>query len=404
MDSAASDMRSGSRDGSWAESAGRLASIDMLRGLVIMLMALDHVRDFFHADAFVFDPLDLGKTSVALYFTRWITHFCAPTFIFLAGASAWLYGARAGSRAALSRFLLTRGLWLVALECSVVSFAWEFSLDHIRLQVIWAIGVSMVALSALVWLPRPAILAVAMLLMAGHNLSDAVTPERAGKLGTLWIFLHAGGDIPLNGGIELRVIYPLLPWIGVMAFGYVLGAVFRFNAARRARFLVPLGTTMICGFLLLRTVHGYGDPRDWYFHESAWATLGDFLDTRKYPPSLLYLLMTLGPAFALLPPLERLKGAAARVLLCYGRVPLFFYAAHLYLAHGAMLLAGVAGGYPAGMFVGPTSDRAIAASGWGLSLAGVYLVWAAVLAALYPICRWFGEIKRRRRDWWLSYL
>lgn len=404
MGDVALGRRSGARDGAQAESAGRLASIDMLRGLVIMLMALDHVRDFFHADAFIFDPLDLDKTSVALYFTRWITHFCAPTFVFLAGASAWLYGARAGSRAALSRFLLTRGLWLIALESSVVAFAWEFSLDHIRLQVIWAIGASMVALSALVWLPRPAILAVAALLMAGHNLFDALTPERTGRFGTLWILLHAGGDIPLDGGSEIRVIYPLLPWIGVMAFGYVLGAVFRLDAAYRARLLVPLGATMFCGFLLLRAVHGYGDPRDWLLHENAWKTLGDFLDTRKYPPSLLYLLMTLGPVLALLPALERLKGAAARVLLRYGRVPLFFYAAHLYLAHGAMLLAGVAGGYPAGMFIGATSDRTIAASGWGLPLAGVYLVWAAVLAALYPACRWFGEIKRRRHDWWLSYL
>lgn len=384
-------------------SQERLASIDMLRGLVIMLMVLDHVRDFFHVDAFVFDPLDLDKTTAALYITRWVTHFCAPSFVFLAGTSAWLYGTRSGT-AALSRFLLTRGIWLVLLECTVVAFAWEFSLDSIGLQVIWAIGASMVVLSALVWLPRPVVLAIAILLLAGHNLLDAITPEQAGSLAMAWRLLHAGGGIELPGGVHAWVIYPLLPWIGVMALGYVFGVVFQWDAAPRAKFFITLGMAMVCAFFLLRLMHGYGDPRDWHMHGNTWMTLGDFFDVRKYPPSLLYILATLGPVFILLPLLERLRGRVASVLLCYGRVPLFFYVAHLYLAHGAMMVAGVAAGYPASLFIGAMSnEKAVADAGWGLPLAGVYLVWIAVLAALYPACRWFGGIKRRRRDWWLSY-
>ncbi|HYD79422.1 MAG TPA: heparan-alpha-glucosaminide N-acetyltransferase domain-containing protein [Paucimonas sp.] len=382
----------------------RLEAIDLLRGIVIALMVLDHVRDFFHESAFLFNPLDVEKTSAALYLTRWITHFCAPVFVFLAGVSAFLHGARLDSRAALSRFLLTRGLWLVLLEVTVVGFAWDFALRGALLQVIWVIGAAMVALAALVWLPQRAILAVGVSIIAGHNILDGIEPAQFGELSWVWRLLHDGGRVR-SGGFGLYVVYPLLPWIGVMAAGYGLGFVFRQDAGARRRTLTILGLAMITGFLLLRGFHLYGDPRDWMPRAGLLATAGDFLDVRKYPPSLMYVLATLGPAFLLLPRLEQWRGRLAEVLLAFGRVPLFCYLLHLYLAHGLMLIAGVAAGYPASMFIGIVSDpRMLIMNGWGVSLAATYGLWLFVLALLYPACRWFGEIKRRRRDWWLSYL
>ena len=383
----------------------RLQSIDILRGIVIILMALDHVRDFFNASAFLFDPLDLQKTSPALYLTRWITHFCAPTFVFLAGTSAFLHGRKIGSRAALSRFLLTRGLWLILLEFTVVAYAWNFTLNSIALQVIWALGVSMMVLAALVWLPLPAIIGFGLVLIAGHNAFDRVTPASMGAFGPLWTLLHDEGSIQLWNGFGVWVLYPLVPWIGVMALGYGLGFVFLQDAALRLKTLTVLGLSMIAGFLLLRAGGFYGDPRAWTMHADLWTTAGDFLDTRKYPPSLLYLLMTLGPVLVLLPWLERAKGFGAELFASFGRVPLFFYVLHLYLAHALMLAIGMAMGYPAGIFVGVMADpKAMIGIGWGFSLPLTYCVWLLILAILYPACRWFGALKRRRHDWWLGYL
>ncbi len=383
----------------------RLQSIDILRGIVIVLMALDHVRDYFNASAFLFDPLDLQKTSLALYLTRWITHFCAPTFMFLAGASAFLHGRKIGSRAALSRFLLTRGLWLIFLEFTVVAYAWNFSLYSVALLVIWALGVSMMALAALVWLPLPAIIGFGVLLIVGHNAFDHVTPASMGQFGPLWALLHNEGSIRLWKGFDVWVLYPLVPWIGVMALGYGLGFVFLQDAARRFKTLTVLGLSMIAGFLLLRAGGLYGDPRAWTMHADPWATVGDFLNVRKYPPSLLYLLVTLGPVLMLLPWLERVKGFGTELLASFGRVPLFFYVLHLYLAHALMLAIGMAMGYPAGIFVGVMAEpKTMIEIGWGFSLPVTYCVWLLILAILYPACRWFGELKRRRHDWWLGYL
>lgn len=386
-------------------SRARLQSIDLLRGIVIVLMALDHVRDFFHASAFLFDPLDLQMTTPVLYLTRWITHFCAPTFVFLAGASAFLHARKIGSRAAMSRFLLTRGLWLILLEFTLVAYAWNFTLNSIALQVIWAIGVSMVVLSALVWLPLPAIMAFGVLIVAGHNTLDSVTPAALGKLGPLWTLLHEEGPITLWNGFGVWVLYPLIPWIGVMALGYGLGFVFLQHAAIRFKTLTTLGLLMIAGFFLLRASGFYGEPRPWMLHADALATIGDFLNTRKYPPSLLYLLMTLGPVLVLLPWLERLKGFTAELFASFGRVPLFFYVLHLYLAHTLMMAVGMVMGYPAEIFVGVMADPKIMIEiGWGFSLLVVYCVWLLVLAILYPACRWLGEVKRRRHKWWFSYI
>ena len=387
------------------ESRGRLDSVDLLRGVIMVVMALDHVRDSFTRSAHLFDPADLSRTTTGLFLTRWITHFCAPTFIFLAGASAFLYGSRPGrSRSELARFLLSRGLWLVLIELTVVRFAWFFNLDYhfFNLQVIWAIGWSMVALSALVYLPIRVVgvLGVAMILL--HNLADGITvqplisapgvlaPARAWDW--VWSILHVRNT---------PVTYPLIPWIGVMAAGYAFAPVLRHEPARRRRELVWLGTALIAGFVLLRGLNLYGDASRWSMQPSTTFTLLSFINTTKYPPSLLFLLMTLGPAIVSLTLFERVRGPVARFFVVYGRVPFLYYVLHLYLIHALVVaFAAVRGDELQGYL---TLWRYLPDS-WGYGLGVTYLVWVAVVLALYPICRWFAGVKSRRRDAWLSYL
>lgn len=388
------------------DGIGRIRSIDILRGVVIILMALDHVRDYFHAAAWTMNPLDVEQTSVWLYATRWITHFCAPVFVFLAGVSAFLYGARVDSRGQLSRFLLTRGLWLILLEFTLINWAWNFSIPGLALIVIWAIGASMVVLAGLVWLPRAVVLAVGLAIVLGHNLLDPLTPQGFGAWDWLWIVLHDPGPIISDSGQFLAfVAYPLLPWIGVMALGYGLGGLFLRPAEERARILPWLGLAMVAAFLILRATNLYGDPNIWTMQADAWRTAGDFLDTTKYGPSLLYVLMTLGPAFAIMPWLEKLKGPVAEVFTTYGRVPFFVYVAHILVAHLLMTAVGLAMGLPLSLFIDVMADPSdLVAANWGFGLFWVYAAWILVLAILYPACRWFGDLKARRKDWWLSYL
>jgi len=370
----------------------RLASVDVLRGLVMVVMALDHVRDFFGSTQV--GATDLQHTTVALFFTRWITHFCAPVFVLLAGTSAFLWSARGRTTTALSRFLLTRGVWLILLELTVVRFGWCFNLDYsvFVLQVIWAIGASMVILSALVFLPAAVVAAGGIALIAGHNLLDGIAPERFGALGWLWCVLH----VP-----RVPVIYPLVPWVGVMAAGYGLGAVLLRPTAARRRLLTMLGVAMTAGFVLLRYVNRYGDPSPWSTQTSPAFNALSFLNVTKYPPSLLYVLMTLGPAIAALPALERLRGPAARVLAIYGRVPLFYYVLHIYVIHA--LAIGAA--YLAHRDVGTLFTVAFAfPKDYGFGLPVVYAVWLVIVSSLYLPCRWFAGVKQRRHDPWLSFL
>lgn len=381
--------------------AARLDALDILRGLVICLMVLDHVRDYFHASG-QFDPMDVAQTHPLLYLTRFVTHFCAPTFVFLAGVSAFLQKANGKTTAGLSRFLLTRGLWLIVLELTVINIGWQFVPSLAFLQVIWAIGWSMLALAALVWLPWRAVLALGVVIIAGHNLLDGITPQAFGTAASLWNFLHVPNIVPV-AGVPVLFAYPVLPWMGVMAFGYGVGRVFTLPDVQRRRALLILGLSMVAAFFVLRGVQIYGDPRPWAVQDAPWKTAGDFLNVLKYPPSLDYVLMTLGPVLALIPALERLKGPVAAVFLPFGRVPLFVYVLHIYLAHGLSMLLGVLLGYPAAAFVNPFFGGT-APAGWGVPLLGVYAVWALVLAILYPLARWFAEVKRRRRDWWLGYL
>lgn len=377
----------------------RLDAIDMLRGLVICLMVLDHVRDFFHAGSF--DPLDLSQTSPALFATRWITHFCAPTFVFLSGVSAYLQHANGKPTPSLSRFLLTRGLWLIFLELTLINIGWQFVPALVFLQVIWAIGVSMVVLSALVWLPHRAVLALGVLIVAGHNLLDGITPESLGAAAPLWNLLHVTG-VALVAGIPVLFAYPVLPWMGIMLLGYGLGGVFTKEQPARNRSLLLIGGGMFALFVLLRFLAVYGDPNAWQGHPELWKTVGDFIDVLKYPPSFLYVLVTIGLALMFIPLLEKLRGPPASVLLAFGRTPLFTYVLHIYIAHLLALATGVALGFPAQSLLNPFFVGA--PDGWGFNLAITYGVWLLVLAILYPLAKWFEGVKRRRRDWWLGYL
>lgn len=385
----------------------RLRSIDLLRGLVIVLMVLDHVRDFFHSSGYAFDPLDLARTTPLLYATRWITHVCAPTFVFLAGVSAWLQLAKGKEVSALSAFLLKRGLWLVAIELTIVSFAVSFSIPYMLfLQVIWAIGWSMVALAALVRLPRAFVLLIGIAIVAGHNLLDPLTPAQFGAFGWLWTALAEGGVWTTDGTPVALILYPILPWVGVMCLGYGLAPVFL--SARRDRILAAIGLGMIAAFVGLRLLNGYGNPEPWVADVSVAATIMRFMDVAKYPPSLMYVCATLGPMLLLVPLLERARGAFPEVLKVFGAVPLFAYLLHLYIAHALAIAAHGALGRPvAGLFDylrSVVADPASLAPAIGLPLPLVFIGWIVTLAILYPCCRWWGAVKARRRDWWLSYL
>jgi uncharacterized membrane protein len=382
----------------------RLDSVDLLRGVVMVVMALDHARDYFTHAALVFDPTDLTQTTPALFLTRWITHFCAPTFVFLAGTGAFLSGSRGKSQPQLSWFLLSRGLWLVVIELTVVRLAWFFNFDYhfLALQVIWAIGWSMVVLSALVFLPPWGVGAFGIVMIATHNLLDGIAvksllaaPGAWGDAGLgdwLWSILHVQNP---------PVIYPLIPWIGVMAAGYAFAELIRHDPLKRRRELLQLGTALTAAFVVLRAVNRYGDPHPWSMQASGLFTFLSFLNTTKYPPSLLFLLMTLGPAIAALALFEQVRGPIARFFITFGRVPFLFYVVHLYLIHALVLVAAAWRGDDIRSFL-TFFRRFPPVSGYSLGVA--YFVWIGVVLALYPLCRWFAGVKARRREVWLSYL
>lgn len=379
--------------------AGRIDSIDMLRGLVIVIMVLDHVRDFFHRTAFTADPLALESGDPWLFATRWITHLCAPTFVLLAGVSVWLQTANGKSRPELTRFLLTRGLWLIVLELTVVTTGFNFGWG-VFMQVIWAIGASMMAMAALIWLPRVALMVLGGVIVAGHQMLAPIDPPDLGAFSQVWVATFEFG--PGMGGF---MAYPFVPWLGIMLLGYGLGPMFTRTPKERTQSVLMLSIGLLALFFVIRIINGYGDPQPWSVQAQPLWTVLSFINVMKYPPSLDYVLATLGLSLALLPLLDRLKGPVASVLLTFGRTPLFTYLLHVWIAHGLALVVGVAMGVPARVFFNLLGDpsRAIEA-GWGLGLPGVYLAWAATLALLYPLSRWFEGVKKRRRDWWLGYL
>lgn len=385
----------------------RLDSIDFLRGLVMILMALDHVRDYY--SNFGIDPMDVARTWPALYLTRWITHFCAPVFMFLAGTGAYLYGSRR-TKSELSRFLWTRGLWLVLLELTIVRFAWGFNWERspIYAIVIWAIGWSMVLLAGAIYLPLRAIAGIGIGIVVLHNAFDWVQPGMLGGAGgVIWTVLMGVGAIPLGGGVVFFVAYAILPWFGVMAAGYACGHIFTLPPERRRALLKRIGLAVIAAFIVVRAVNIYGDPVRWAAQNTPLRTMMSFLNCNKYPPSLDYVLMTLGPALLLLAYLPDMIGAVGKVVVVFGRVPMFYYLLHIPLIHaGAAFLAVRQFGHAPWMFNGlpNTFPGTETPPGWGFSLPVVYLVWITVLVVLYPLCAWFAKVKQRRRDVWLSYL
>ncbi len=381
-----------------ASRPARRPSVDILRGAVMAIMLIDHVRAYLSDVRF--DPTDLARTTAPLFLTRWITHYCAPVFVLLAGMSAWMAGRRR-TRRELSAFLLTRGLWLIAVEFTVVSFAWYFNLDFSMGafgQVIWAIGMSMVVLAGLVWLPVPLIAAVSLAMIGGHNLLDGVQPESFGALAPLWTLVHVPGPLP---GVGIFIMYPLIPWIGVLAGGYALGAWLDRQPEVRPRRLLTIGAALTLGFVVVRAINLYGDPRPWLAQADPLFTVLSFLNVTKYPPSLLYLMMTLGPALLALRWLESAPRRGTAWLATIGQVAFFYYIVHLYLVHTLAVGLGVAQGFA------PSQTATLflnLPAGYGVGLAAVWAITAGLLLALYPLCRWYAGVKRRGRGWWWSYL
>jgi uncharacterized membrane protein len=380
----------------------RLTSIDTLRGIVMILMALDHVRDFFGVPGL--RPTVLAQTTVPLFFTRWITHLCAPTFFLLTGTGAYLASARR-TVPQLSRFLFTRGVWLIVLELTVIrclGFQFNFDYQVTMLVVIWALGWAMVTLSALVWLPTTAILAVGAALILGHNLFDGVRSTRP-----LWVMLHSQGIVVNRPGFVIFVAYPLIPWIGVTAAGYALGQIYSWEPQRRRVFLRRAGFSLLAAFVVLRLFNVYGDPSPWATQATMGMTLVSFLNATKYPPSLLFLLMTLGPALLILRALDGRNPPLLQPALVFGQVPLFYFTLHLPLIHLlAVVLCYLQNGAVHWMFESPDLGTYpfTPPPGWGLSLPWIYLLWVAVVVMLYPVCSWFASVKRRQASPWLSYL
>jgi uncharacterized membrane protein len=392
--------------------ARRVEAIDALRGAVMILMALDHVRDFIHRGAMSASPTDLTTTTPALFLTRWVTHVCAPTFMFTAGLSAFLWWQRGRTKQQLSTFLLTRGLWLVVLEVTVMRLAYNFTLSQrypILLLVLWALGGCMIGLAVLVWLPIRVLAALSLAAIALHNHLDDVTAGQFGSAAAAWNLLHQPGAFSI-ADTTIIVGYPLVPWIAVMTLGFCFGPVFLMERTVRRRRLTVVGATATLGFVVIRGLNGYGDPAPWAAQASPAYTALSFLNTTKYPPSLDFLLMTLGPALLALAWLDRQGLKQSNPLLVFGRVPLFYFVIHFYAAHAAAVFlatlrygAGAAGFafHPVPSMGGPAE---LFPSRFGYDLWVVYLVWVLLLLALYPACRWFGKIKATRPRWWSSYL
>jgi uncharacterized membrane protein len=379
----------------------RIQSLDLLRGLVMIIMALDHVRDYYHVGSFMIDPTDMGKTNLALFATRWITHFCAPVFMFLAGTSAFLMG-RKKTKGELSMFLLTRGLWLIFLELTIIGFGWSFQIDvhHFNLSVIWALGACMIFLSGLIWLPFNAILVIGLLLVCGHNALDTVHVQGNSLTAFGWMLLHEQGGGTF-GDVRIFVMYPILSWIGVMALGYCLGKLYAtgIDPAKRKKTLSILGSSAIAVFVVLRYSNIYGDAAHWSSQPSNAFSVLSFFNTTKYPPSLLYLTMTLGPALLFLAYSENITSRFSNIIKIYGRVPMFYYICHLYLIHlGAVALFFIQGFKPSDF------DKGVP-PGYGLNLGLTYAVWITVIILLYPLCKWYDNYKSgHRENKWLSYL
>jgi uncharacterized membrane protein len=389
----------------------RIESIDLLRGIIIIIMALDHVRDYFHAFSYIYDPTDLQHTTAPIFLTRWITHYCAPVFTLLAGIAACLYGLKNG-RKALSYFLFTRGIWLLFLELFFISLMWTFNPFYAAfiLQVIWVFGISMITLALLIRLPRAALLTIGLVLVFGNNALDGIQVTGNGIDAIIWSLLHQPNFSGFRSGpFNFIVGYSALPYIGIISLGYCLGSLFTQETTPevRQKWLRNLGIGIIVLFIILRWTNIYGDSSPWSQQKNFLFTFFSFINVSKYPPSLLYILMTTGPALLFLAYAERPLNWLTSKLIVFGRVPMFFYLIHLPVIHGLAVLASAISGQSASNMINLTTwvTANPQLKGYGFSLPVVYFVWIAVILILYPICGWFSKYKQQnqRDKKWLSY-
>jgi uncharacterized membrane protein len=396
-----------------AKPAPRLQSIDALRGTVMMIMAIDHIRDFFHAASMSSSPTDLTRTTPILFFTRWITHFCLPTFMFTAGIGIFLWWRRGGrTRGQLSRFLITRGLWFMLLELTVMQFAYDFRIStHLLtlLLILWIFGLCMLIMSVLIYLPLRLLAVLSIAGIALHNLLDGVDAARFGHAAYVWNIIHQPGIIVIAGHPALT-IYPLLPWCAVMAAGFCFGHLFTLDAAVRQRIMLRIGFAATIAFVVLRAINRYGDPEPWSHQHSAMFTVLSFLNCTKYPGSLDFVLMTLGLAILVLAFYDRRVFSTTNPLIVFGRVPLFYFVLHFYFIHAfSALMALVRYGHPAlGFIFNPMPSMGgpvrLYPPNFGYSLWVTYAVWIILLVVLYPLCRWYAGVKARSSSPLLSYL
>ncbi|NER98432.1 MAG: DUF1624 domain-containing protein [Symploca sp. SIO1B1] len=379
----------------------RLVSIDLLRGLVMVLMALDHVSGFFSNPGF--NPLDLEQSNVPLFFTRWVTHLCAPSFILLAGIAAYLSLQRRSNKKELSKFLLIRGVWLIFLDLTIVSLAWIFSPITFILGVLWVIGWSMMILAVLIQFPVRSIAIIGMTLIIGHNLFDGVQAENTGIWHWFWSFLHEPNMFMPFPGIRFLLAYPLIPWVGVMAVGYTLGQVFTFEKNRRLPWLRNLGFALFGSFLVIRGINIYGDPQPWSVQSNLFKTVLSFINCQKYPPSLTYLLITLSLALLLLYVFDLRSWRLLHPLIIFGQVPLFFYLIHLWVIHFAAIVLALPK-YGLTAVTLPFISKSAMPENYGYSLHHVYIIWLIIVMLLYALCNWFANYKSQHKHWWLNFL
>ncbi|MFK7834221.1 MAG: DUF1624 domain-containing protein [Winogradskyella sp.] len=387
----------------------RIESIDILRGLVMVLMALDHVRDYFHINAFMDNyPENLESTNFILFGTRFITHYCAPVFVFLAGTSAFLYGQNKPKRK-LSKFLITRGLWLVLVEIVINNFIWWFDVSYgfVQLQVIWAIGMCMLVLGLLIYLPKRIILLLGLFIVFGHNTLDGIVKEGDSLASILWYLIHQANGFNLDGHF-IRFSYPILPWIGVILLGYCFGTFYTKTASVtfRKKWLIYIGVSATVLFFIVRGFNVYGDLSPWMYQDTIEKTIISFFNVTKYPPSLAYLLITLGPALLFLYAIETIKNRFTNVLLVFGRVPFFYYLLHIFIIHIAAVIGLLITGKDWKiMILNNETFRSGALQDYGYSLVTVYVVWIGIVLLLYPICKKYMQYKvSNKHKWWLSYL
>lgn len=392
--------------------SSRIWSVDVLRGLVMVVMALDHTRDYL--TYLRFQPEDLTRSYPALFFTRWITHFCAPLFFFLAGTGAYLLRSKYGATGRVARFLWTRGLWLIFLEFTVIEYAWTFVPWYFG-GVIWSLGCAMIILAVLVWLPEPVILALGLVVVGAHDLTDGIKIQTLGSFAPVWSLLHRTGTVPHN---QFFVLFPILPWAAVMALGYVFGRALLRSKQDRQRIALRLGLLATLLFVCLRAFNAYGNPTadiafnsagDWH-PQATWAmSVVAFLDVEKYPASLQFLLMTLGPSLILLSYLNQIRPGSAlerifHPLLIFGRVPLFFYVLHLYVIHVLAIILALAFHQPVKWLLHGAFWMNRLPPGYGHGLPMIYAMWLLAVALLYVPCAWFAGLKQRKRSRWLSYV